>query len=122
MGQKAALALDGPEQMELNPDPEKTKASGGQKGLCPTPQKHIPSPLQASPIDIDATRSGFSIMYSPPVLSLVEHESTEAAAPDCEAPTVVDRSPIVVRRNSVRRSFEVAQEPLGTLSAPLPLR
>ena len=71
MGQKAALALDGPEQMELNPDPEKTKASGGQKGLCPTPQKHIPSPWQASPIDIDATRSGFSIMYSPPQLSLV---------------------------------------------------
>jgi hypothetical protein len=75
MGQKAALALDGPEQMELNPDPEKTKASGGQKGLCPTPQKHIPSSLQASPIDIDATRSGFSIVYSPPQLSLVvEHE------------------------------------------------
>jgi hypothetical protein len=31
MGQKAALALDWFEQMELNPEPEKTKASGRPK-------------------------------------------------------------------------------------------
>jgi hypothetical protein len=32
VGQKAAIALDWSEQIELNPEPEKTKASGRPKG------------------------------------------------------------------------------------------
>jgi hypothetical protein len=41
MGQKAALALDWSEQMELNPDPEKTKASGRPKGTLSEAAKCI---------------------------------------------------------------------------------
>jgi hypothetical protein len=41
MGQKAALALDWSEQMELNPDPEKTKASGRPKEALPEAAKCI---------------------------------------------------------------------------------
>jgi hypothetical protein len=41
MGQKAALALDWSEQMELNPDPEKTKACGRPKGTLSEAAKCI---------------------------------------------------------------------------------
>jgi hypothetical protein len=41
MGQKAALALGLSEQMELNPDPEKTKALGRPKGTLSEAAKCI---------------------------------------------------------------------------------
>ena len=41
MGQKAAIALDWAEQMELNPEPEKTKALGRPKGTVSEAAKYI---------------------------------------------------------------------------------
>ena len=41
MGQKAAIALDWSEQIELNPEPEKTKASGRPKGTLSEAAKYV---------------------------------------------------------------------------------
>jgi hypothetical protein len=41
VGQKAAIALDWSEQIELNPEPEKTKASGRPKGTLSGAAKYI---------------------------------------------------------------------------------
>ena len=41
VGQKAAIALDWSEQIELNPEPEKTKASGRPKGTLSEAAKYV---------------------------------------------------------------------------------